>query len=191
MSFFLGTDSMALLGAWAFSKDPNRPEETLRCLRWMESFSKTNGGGGGIVEVDEQAKSSVLVACNLIGTSQANNEHVEKAFAIAKQVFDEIVVAASVPGGRPLSYHPVFAQYLQACAILDDDDARKLDEAERCFTLCQQTGLVSTLVWKYLHDYYPEPFAKKLSMGSKNYSAPMHWRRNLYNRPGVVVVDKG
>jgi hypothetical protein len=173
---------MALLGAWAYSKDPNRPEETLRCLRWMESFSKT-GVRGGAVEIDEQAKSSVLVACNLIGTSQANKEHVEKAFGIAKVIFDEIVMAASTPGHRPLSYHPTFAYYLQACSILDDGDARKLDEAERCFTLCQQAGLVSTLVWKCLHDLYPEPFAKKLSLGTKSYSAPMHWRRNLNNRP--------
>lgn len=181
---------MALLGAWAYSKDPNRPEETLRCLRWMDFFSKTVARGGGAVEVDEQAKSSVLVACNLIGTVHANQEHVEKAFRTAKQIFDEIVADSSLPGRRPLSYHPTFAYYLQACAILDDNDERKLGEAERCFTLCQQAGLVSTLVWKCLHDHFPEPFAKKLSLGTKSYSAPMHWRRNLNNRPGAII-DKG
>lgn len=159
---------MALMGAWAYSQDPNRPEETLRCLRWMESFQKR----GEAIEVDEQARSSVLVACNLIGTSSNEKMHIENAFGVAKQIFDELISSSA-----RLSYHAVFAHYLQACAILDDDDPRKYGEAERCFRFCQEAGLLSTLVWRCLYENYPESFITKITKGLRTDKAPLLWKR--------------
>lgn len=159
--------SKLLLHAWATSPDPNRPKETLRCLIWMEEESKRNKA----IVVDQMSIATVILSCNLLGTSP-KEQHIEQAFYIAKEKFEKLVKEGP-------TYHPTFAWYLQTCALLDDQDLRRYEEAERCFRLCKISGLVSSLVWSVLHEKFPASFAERISEGTIQYTVPNSWRRNV------------